>query len=179
MTVKPQMQSYIYAGLLVASFVIVDCLFPLEFGKVGLWGVVIFNVLCIVPSFLGIVHICSTLRFSEEGCTVSCLGLRKFTPWDKLVIRQEERFRDALLVHSTFFPEKPETGAVFSTNKKMRPKWMAIEAFSMYRNPFTTFYVAFNDENAKHGLDTPHVVDRDAFLATLASFGIKLEKRTH
>ena len=177
MTVKPQMQSYIYAGLLSASFVMVDCLFPLEFGKAGLWGVVIFNALCIMPAFLCIAHNCSTLHFSELGCTVSCLGLRKFTPWDKLVICQEEKLRDFCSFDSKTIRKKPNAGAVFSSNKKMRPKWMAIEAFCMYRNPFTTFYVAFNEENAKHGLDAPHVVDREAFLATLASFGIQLNKR--
>lgn len=179
MTVKPQVQSYMYAGLLAAGFVVVDCLFPLQFGKTGLWGVLIFNVLCILPSFLCVVHNCRTLHFSENGCTVSCLGLRKFTPWDKLVIRQVEKFRDTCSFDSKTIHKKPDAGVVFSTNKRMRPKWMAIDTFCMYRNPFTTFYVAFNEENARHGLDTSHVVNREVFLTTLAFFGVALEVRKH
>lgn len=177
MTVKPSIHSYIYTGLLFSIIVGVDCMFVLGFGEAGVWVAVILSVL------MGMIAVpfafcnCRTLHFSEKGCTVSCLGLRKFTPWDKLVIRQEECFKGAHTYPGGYGMKSAAAGAVFSTNKKMRPKRLGIGEFSFFRNPFTTFYVVYREENEKHIVSEPHIVDREAFLATLASFGIELVKR--
>lgn len=177
MTVKPQMQSYIYAGLLLVIIVGIDCLLLLKFDMEGLWIAVVLTALIGIVTITFTLNYCRTLHFSEKGCTVSCLGLRKFTPWDKLVICQEERFKDTHSYPGGYAMKCADSGAVFSTSKKMRPRNVGISEFNFLRNPFTTFYVVYKEENEKFTLAEPHVVDREAFLAALEAFGIKLEKR--
>lgn len=95
------------------------------------------------------------------------------------MVRQEESFKGAHSYPGRYAMKCADAGVVFSTNKKLRPNSLGVAEFNFFRNPFTTFYVVYKEENEKFTLAEPNVVDRDAFLTTLASFGIELEEKTH
>lgn len=175
MTITPKTHSYIYLGLLIGCILGCDCLFLYMLQENSVWCTI---VLTTIGSIIGIPYsmvTCRTLRFDSHGCTVSFLGIRKFTPWSQLVIRQEENFSNAI-TYPGKFAKKPATGAVFSSKKKERPWWLGPEEYCMLRNPFTTFYVVYREENTKAKILSPHIVDQEDFLSTLTSFGIELKK---
>lgn len=67
MTVKPQVQSYIYTGLLLVTIAGIDCLLLLEFDMVGLWMAAVLTALLGVITILFALSNCRTLHFSEKG----------------------------------------------------------------------------------------------------------------
>ena len=175
MIIKPEKRYYFAQCFLYSSILIVNCLMLHEFGSVALAGVIILSV------FVGIIGIpygivtCRTLQFTDKGCVISILGIRKYIPWSQIVIRQEETFGNAITYPGSY-AKKPGAGVVFSTKKKERPWWLGPQEYCALRNPFATVCVVYRGDNSKNIIAAPHIVDRDIFLATLASFGVELNK---
>ena len=175
MVVKPEQHCYAYFTLWVICIGVFDFLMLYHFGWHALWAVLpVTVVLGILLCLYGLVWL-RTISFDEKGCTVSWLGIHKFTPWDRLAIKQEESLK-GILSYPGKFAKNPDEGAVFSAQKKQRPRLLGPEEYCILRNPFTTFFVVYREENPKVKVLSPHIVEREAFLATLASFGVKLKK---
>ena len=174
MIIKLKKHSYIFIGLLIGCFLGFACFLLCMLGKEGIWCAIALTVVGNIISIPYSMVTCRTLNFDLQGCTISFLGIRKFTPWSQIVIRQEEIFNNAI-TYPGKFAKKPDAGAVFSSKKKERPWWLGPEAYCILRNPFTTFFVVHREENPKAMILSAHVVNRENFLATLASFDIELK----
>ena len=174
MTIKPEKYCYIYLGLLIACILGCDSFFLYTLKKSGIWYTVVLTVMASVIGIPYSIVTCRTLCFDSHGCTISFLGIRKFTSWSQLVIRQEENFNNSITYPGTF-AKKPDAGAVFSTKKKERPWWMGPVEYCALRNPFTTFFVVYREENLTAKIRSSHIVERQIFLAMLTSYGIVLK----
>ena len=175
MVVKPQQHCYAYVSLWALCIAVFDFLMLYHFGSPALCVVLpVTFVLGILLCLYGLVWL-RTISFEEKGCCISCLGIHKFIPWDRLAIKQEENFKGILSYPGTF-AKNPDAGAVFSVQKKQRPRRLGPEEYCILRNPFSTFFVVYREENSKAKVLSSHVVERESFLSTLTSFGVKLEK---
>lgn len=176
MIVKPMKHSYFYLLLFICCILILDFVLLYRLRQTAIIGAVVVTLVCGGVAFLYGMVTCRTLRFEKEGCTVSFLGFQKFTQWNKLVIKQEERFKGAV-TYPGAFAAHPKSGAVFSAQKKLRPHWLGLEEYCIFYNPFSTFYVVYSEPDSRVLQLSSHIVEKETFLAELVSFGVKLEQR--
>ena len=82
-----------------------------------------------------------TVELCTEGYWVSFCGVRRLYRWAEVETKRLEDYSGVMArnFNNTRFPE----GAIFSDDKKKRPKWMHPLVFCSLTHPFSSFYVCF------------------------------------